>query len=67
MLTDKQKKVFREIWEKRFGQQLSDEEADARGGRLVRLVRLICEPTTANKTIEATDGNLNKNNKIITP
>jgi len=63
MLTQEQKNTFREIWEQHFGQKLSDEEADAQGSRLVRIVRLICEPTSAGKDIKAWDGNLNKNNK----
>jgi hypothetical protein len=59
MLSEKQIKKFQEIWRER-GREISAEEADKEGGRLVRLVRLICEPTTASKTIKATDGNLNK-------
>jgi hypothetical protein len=48
MLSDEQIKKYQEIWKKR-GREISAEEADGEGSRLVRLVRLICEPTTADE------------------
>ncbi len=65
MLSDDQKKRFAEIWQKRFGQEISAEEVDRESSRLVRLVQLICKPTTEGKSkdIKKLDGNLNEKNK----
>ena len=49
MLTQEQRNVFRELWRQRFGREISDEEADREGSRLVRNVRLICEPKTIDE------------------
>jgi len=47
MLSQPQIKRFQEIWGKHFGREISAEEADREGSRLVRIVRLICKTTTA--------------------
>jgi hypothetical protein len=60
MLTQEQKKRFQKIWQKRFEREISDEEADRQGSRLVRIMQLICEPTTASKDIKTPDRDLNK-------
>ena len=61
MLSEKQIKKFQEIWRER-GREISAEEADKEGSRLVRLVRLICEPTNRGRNIQLSDGDLDKNN-----
>jgi hypothetical protein len=62
MLSEKQIKKFQEIWRER-GREISAEEADKEGGRLVRLMQLICEPTNRGRNIESSDSYLDKNNK----
>jgi hypothetical protein len=52
MLTQEQKKQFREIWKQRFGREIPDEDADREGSRLVRIVQLICKPTDKSKEIQ---------------
>jgi len=51
MLSEKQIKKFQEIWRKR-GREISTEEADKEGGRLVRLMQLICKPKATDKDIQ---------------
>lgn len=52
MLTNEQIKRFQEIWKQLFGRDISDEDANREGSRLVRIVRLICEPTTEDKDVQ---------------
>lgn len=61
MLSHEQIKKFQKIWKKLFGRDISDEDADREGSRLVRLVRLICEPTTKDKDIQNAPKELNDN------
>ena len=51
MLSEKQIKKFQEIWRER-GREISAEDADKEGGRLVRLMQLICEPKATDKDIQ---------------
>jgi hypothetical protein len=53
MLTDEQKKQFREIWKQRFGREIPDEDADREGSRLVRIVQLICKPMDKSKDTQS--------------
>jgi hypothetical protein len=62
MLSEKQIKKFQEIWRER-GREISAEDADKEGGRLVRLMQLICEPTNRGRNTQLSDRNLDKNNK----
>lgn len=49
-LTDEQINKFQALWEKRFNQPISKEEALAKGIQLVNLIGLICKqkPKTIN-------------------
>jgi hypothetical protein len=51
MLSEKHIKKFQEIW-KKHGREISAEEADKEGGRLVRIVQLICKPTAIDEVIK---------------
>jgi hypothetical protein len=62
MLSEKQIKKFQEIWRER-GREISAEEADREGGRLVRLMQLICKPTNRGRDIQSSGSDLYKNNK----
>ena len=46
MLTDEQIEKFRALYKKRFGKEISKEDALTQGAKLVRLVSLIHEPMT---------------------
>lgn len=59
MLSHEQIKKYQEI-SKRFGREVSDEDADREGGRLVRIVRLICEPKAGDKGHKKDQGNKQK-------
>ena len=43
MLTKEQVEEFRQIWKEEFGEEISYEYAEERGGQLVELMRLICD------------------------
>jgi hypothetical protein len=44
MLSDKQVEEFRELYKKRFGEEIDNEEARKLGTNLVTLLRLIYKP-----------------------
>ena len=46
MLSDEQIKKFQELWLKRFGKEISREEAYEKGVKLMRLVELTYKPMT---------------------
>jgi hypothetical protein len=46
MLSDEQIKKFQELWLKRFGKEISREEAYEKGATLMRLVELTYKPMT---------------------
>lgn len=46
MLSDFQISKFRELYKKRFGKEISREEAYEKGVKLIRLVELIYKPIT---------------------
>jgi hypothetical protein len=46
MLSDEQIKKFQELWLKRFGKEISREEAYEKGAKLMRLVELTYKPMT---------------------
>ena len=46
MLSDEQIKQFQELWLKRFGVEISREEAYEKGAKLMRLVELTYKPMT---------------------
>ena len=49
MMSKDQLKKFQEIWKKIFGRDISADEADRESNRLVRIVQLICKPSTKDK------------------
>jgi len=46
MLSDEQIKKFQELWLKRFGKEISREEAYEKGATLMRLIELTYKPMT---------------------
>lgn len=46
MLTDEQVKKFQDIYRKRFGKEISNEDALEKGIKLVRLMEIIYKPIT---------------------
>ena len=46
MLSDEQIKKFQMLYKKRFGKEISREEAYEKGANLIRLVELIYKPMT---------------------
>lgn len=46
MLTDKQIKEFQDLFNKRFGYEISAEEACKRGMKLITLIKAIYKPLT---------------------
>ena len=46
MLTSQQIQQFKELYEKRFGERLSDEQAAYKAGKLIDLMELIYKPLT---------------------
>jgi hypothetical protein len=46
MLSDEQIKKFQELWLKRFGKEISRDEAYEKGVKLMRLVELTYKPMT---------------------
>jgi len=49
MLTKEQVDEFRQIWKEEFGEEISYEYAEERGGQLVELMRLICDGRTGRE------------------
>jgi hypothetical protein len=49
MLSDEQIKKFQELWLKRFGKEISREEAYEKGAKLMRLVELTYKPMTQDE------------------
>ncbi len=46
MISDKQIQKFKALYRKHFGIELSDEEAQEKGSKLVRLMEIIYKPMT---------------------
>ena len=46
MLTDQDIEKFRGIYKTRFGKEITAEEADEKGSKLIRMVELIYQPMT---------------------
>lgn len=52
MLTDKQVDKFQDIYRKRFGKEISQEDALEKGIRLVRLMDIVYKPITVHELEE---------------
>lgn len=48
-LPDRAIKEFKEIWRRKYGEDLSWDEADKKANRLSRLVELLCRPEPIGK------------------
>ncbi|MBD3245288.1 MAG: hypothetical protein GF335_04855 [Candidatus Moranbacteria bacterium] len=44
MLTEQEIRQFRDLWQSRFGEEISDEKAKEEGLKLVRLVEAVYKP-----------------------
>ena len=49
MLSDEQIKQFQILYKKRFGKEISREEAHEKGAELVRLIELVWKPMTEDE------------------
>ena len=50
MLTEKQIKKFQIIYKNRFGVEISQDEALDKGIKLIRMIKMICEPENSSKS-----------------
>lgn len=53
MLSNEQVKKFQELYRNRFGEEITEAEAQEKGSRLVRLIRITYEPLDINKVINS--------------
>jgi len=49
MLSDEQIKKFQSLYKKRFGKEISQEEAYEKGAKLIRLIKLVYKPMTESE------------------
>jgi len=52
MLNKNQIQKFQQLYKNRFGEELSHEEAEKKGGMLIELIRLLYQPLIVNRLHE---------------